>query len=67
MNYLPCDRYTEHVIVDGKCFMCGKSKEELEIKNFVCSKCGEKFHKQSELRIHFILRHTMVNDERKDF
>ena len=29
VHYFPCDRYTEHVIVNGKCFMCKKTEEEI--------------------------------------
>lgn len=32
ISYYPCERYTEHVIINGKCFMCNKTEEELKLK-----------------------------------
>jgi len=33
IKYYPCERYTEHVIIDGKCFMCERTEKEIkEIK-----------------------------------
>lgn len=28
--YFPCERYTEHVIIDGKCFMCNRTEEQIK-------------------------------------
>jgi len=33
VNYLPCERYTEHVFVNDKCFMCGKTSAEVIAEN----------------------------------
>lgn len=35
IHYYPCDRYTDHVYINGVCFMCGKRDyETIDMKNY---------------------------------
>jgi len=36
VKYNPCDRYTEHVFINGKCFLCDRT--EIEIKQQIKEK-----------------------------
>lgn len=29
IHYVPCDRYTDHVFIDGACFMCHRTEAEI--------------------------------------